>query len=376
MINRDLLFSEERLKMVLEGSELGFWDWNIESGEVKRNDRWAQMLGYSTIEDFEDSTETWTNSIHPDDRDAAWASINDHKDGRTPSHKMEYRMLTKDGGYIWILDHAKIVQRDENGRPMRMSGTHSDITNRKLIEDNLKISEERLKQEVCVKNRFFSIIAHDLRNPFNSLLGTTYMMSQMANSFSKEELVECAMSLNEEGNRVFEFLQNLLEWSRLQMEGTKQEPRMIRLDELTQESMGVLNLTASEKDISLVNKMNNVCAFADQDMVRTVIFNLITNSIKFSLSGGSVGVSASNKGNLVQVTVTDTGIGMSEDQSKKIFSLDQQTSTTGTAGEQGSGLGLPLCKELVERSEGNIWVESALGEGSRFHFTLPIAPGE
>ena len=128
MINRDLLLSEERLKMVLEGSELGFWDWNIESGEVKRNDRWAQMLGYSTVKDFEDSKETWTNSIHPDDRDAAWASINDHKDGRTPSHKMEYRMLTKDGSYRWILDHAKIVQRDENGRPMRMSGTHSDIT--------------------------------------------------------------------------------------------------------------------------------------------------------------------------------------------------------------------------------------------------------
>lgn len=131
----DLLLSEERLKMVLEGSEQGFWDWNIETGSVQRNDRWARMLGYSTIKEFEDNTDSWTNSIHPDDRSAAWDSINDHLEGRTDSHKMEYRMLTKDGGYKWILDHAKIVQRDSNGRPLRMSGTHIDISKRKLMEE-------------------------------------------------------------------------------------------------------------------------------------------------------------------------------------------------------------------------------------------------
>lgn len=130
-----LKLSEERLSMVLEGSEQGFWDWNIVTGEVIRNDRWAQMLGYSTIKEFEDNTDTWTNCIHPDDRDAAWQSINDHLEGRKPAHKFEYRMLTKDGGYKWILDCARIVQRDKNGKPMRMSGTHSDITARKKMEE-------------------------------------------------------------------------------------------------------------------------------------------------------------------------------------------------------------------------------------------------
>lgn len=136
----DLLLSEERFKMVLEGSDQGFWDWNIETDEVKRNDRWAKMLGYSTISEFNDNTDSWTNSIHPDDRDAAWNSINDHLEGRTTSHKMEYRMLTKDGECMWILDHAKIVQRDSDGRPLRMSGTHLDITERIKLEqerDNL-----------------------------------------------------------------------------------------------------------------------------------------------------------------------------------------------------------------------------------------------
>ncbi len=235
----------------------------------------------------------------------------------------------------------------------------------------LKISEEKLKREVYIKNRFFSIIAHDLRSPFSTLLGFTQIMSQSAHKFSKDELVECATSLNEQANKVFELLQNLLEWSRLQMKGEKQVPIMIHLADLTQEIIAILNLTALEKDISIVNNINNECAFADQNMIRTVILNLIANSIKFSQAGGAVIVSASNNGNRVQVNVTDTGVGMSKEQVKKVFSLDHKTSTAGTAGEGGTGLGLLLCKEMLERNKGEIWVESTIGEGSVFHFTLP-----
>lgn len=151
MVDKELLLSEERLKMVLEGSQQGFWDWNIVTGEVQRNDRWAQMLGYSTIKEFDDNTDTWTNSIHPDDRDAAWASINDHLEGRTNTHKLEYRMLTKDGGYKWILDHARIVQRDDEGKPLRMSGTHIDISEQKQLEkerEKLVISLQAALEEI------------------------------------------------------------------------------------------------------------------------------------------------------------------------------------------------------------------------------------
>lgn len=238
----------------------------------------------------------------------------------------------------------------------------------------LKISEEKLKQEVYVKNRFFSIISHDLRTPFNTLLGYTQLISSRADKYDKEELVTAARHLNEQGHRVFELLQNLLQWSRLQMDGEKQEPTEIQLAELTQKVIAILNFTALEKEISLVNNVNNECAFADPNMVRTVILNLITNSIKFSRAGGSVVVSASNRGNMVQVDVVDTGVGMSEDQVKKVFSLDHKVSTIGTAGERGTGLGIPLCKEMIERNKGEIWVESVIGEGSTFRFTLPVAP--
>ena len=149
--------------------EQGFWDWNIKTDEVKRNDRWAQMLGYITIKDFEDNTDTCTNSIHPDYRDAAWKSINDHLEGRTTSHKMEYRMLTKDGGYKWILDHARIVQRDDNGNPLRMSGTHIDISEHKYLEEereNLIISLQETMSEIKLLKGIIPICSycHSIRD--------------------------------------------------------------------------------------------------------------------------------------------------------------------------------------------------------------------
>jgi len=165
-----LLLNEERLKMVLEGSEQGFWDWDIKTGMVKRNDRWAQMLGYATVKEFEDNTDTWTNAIHPDDRETAWASINDHLEGRTDRHKLEYRMLTKDGGYKWVLDHAKIVLRDATSdEPLRMSGTHTDITGRKKMEqerDELIASLHDALNEIKTLKGIIPICSycHSIRN--------------------------------------------------------------------------------------------------------------------------------------------------------------------------------------------------------------------
>ncbi|HNK63564.1 MAG TPA: PAS domain-containing protein [Anaerolineales bacterium] len=126
--------SEERLKFVLEGSQLGYWDWNMETGAVQRNSYWAEMLGY-TLEEIQTTVTQWTDLHHPDDRALAWKSLQDHLDGKAPRHKVEYRMRTRDGQYKWILDQAKVVARGSHGQPIRMSGTHTDITDRKHIEE-------------------------------------------------------------------------------------------------------------------------------------------------------------------------------------------------------------------------------------------------
>lgn len=139
-----LLETEERLALVMEGSQLGYWDWNIETGEVYRNARWAEMLGY-TLEEIRLNVKQWTDLHHPDDKEAAWKSIQDHLDGKTSAHRIEYRMRAKDGQYKWILDQARVVKRDPNGKPLRMSGTHTDITERKQAEEIILINNQKLE---------------------------------------------------------------------------------------------------------------------------------------------------------------------------------------------------------------------------------------
>lgn len=243
------------------------------------------------------------------------------------------------------------------------------------LAENQAALNGQLQYEIGVKNKFFAIISHDLKSPFNALLGMTQMMTQMADSFSKDKLVEYASSVNEAGVRVFDLLQNLLEWSLLQMDGAKVEPETISLQDAVQENVDILKPIALEKDITLKNGVKKTAAFADREMVQTVIRNLIANALKFTPPGGSVEISSRKNENMVQVTVSDTGVGMSAEQAEKVFTLDQKTSTTGTAGEHGTGLGLPLCKDMIERNGGRIWVESTEGEGSRFHFTLPTEAG-
>jgi len=147
--------SEEQLRLVLEGGDLGFWDWNIQTGKVKRNERWANMLGY-TYAELEHTTQQWTDFIHPDDRKKAWDSIADVIEGRTVSHQIEYRMLHKDGSIRWILDQAKVMKRDADGKPTRMSGTHNDITDRKQIEEVIRESNLRFNK---ILDNLFSYVA-------------------------------------------------------------------------------------------------------------------------------------------------------------------------------------------------------------------------
>ncbi len=293
---------------------------------------------------------------------------------------LQARRSFRDFEYDFVDRHGVMHNRAISGLPVYgedgtfngFRGVGRDITPQKQAALALKKSQEDLKYEIDAKNRFFSIISHDLKSPFTSLLGQTEVMSRSASSLSKSKLIEYANDVNVVGKRVFDLLHNLLEWSVLQMDGAKSEPKTIQLEPLSQQCVDVLTPIALGKNVNLRNKIADVTAYADEEMVQSIIRNLVSNSLKFTPSGGTVEVSSRDQEGWVQITVADTGIGMTLEQSEKIFAFDQKTTTAGTDGEIGTGLGLPLSKELVEQNGGQIWFESTSGQGSKFHFTLPL----
>jgi len=196
--------SEERLEFVLKGSRLGFWDWNIETNEVQRNERWAEMIGYS-LQEIEQTVKQWLHFIHPDDRFIADRSIRDHLEGRTPMHKVEYRMIAKNGQIVWILDQAQVVKWNSHGHPIRMSGTHTDITERKQAEEKIHLNELRLRRLVDILQYPFGSIQDFLDYALDqaielteSKLGYIYHYDEhhrefILNTWSKDVMAECAV---------------------------------------------------------------------------------------------------------------------------------------------------------------------------------------
>ncbi|MBL6932317.1 MAG: hypothetical protein ISR45_05165 [Rhodospirillales bacterium] len=230
---------------------------------------------------------------------------------------------------------------------------------------------EKLNQE---KDRFFSIIAHDLRSPFTSLLGYTGMIAMGADKMPPEKFIESAAVINETANRVYALLENLLEWARLQMDNIPSEPGNLNIHQLVGNTVGILTPVGADKGVLVENLVaNDVQAFANHHMIETVIRNLTNNSIKFTKAGGSVSIDAREIDGKCLVSIKDTGIGMTPDQLEKMFAIGEKNSTNGTNGEPGTGLGLLLCKDLLDKCHGSIGVESVPGKGTTFTITLPVS---
>lgn len=246
-----------------------------------------------------------------------------------------------------------------------------DMTEYKRIENSLKETNEELQVLNDTKDKFFSIIAHDLRNPFHSLLGFSEILSTEIETLSKEEIVKFSRGLNEDLRNLYGLLDNLLHWSMMQRDKLEVNPEDIKLYDAVNKVIEILNQNAVQKNISITNEIDaGTIVHADIDMLRLVIQNLIINAIKFTKINGKILISAVERRDLVEISVLDTGIGINPKIVHDLFDFNKMNSTNGTEGEQGTGLGLPLCKEFIDRNEGKIWVESQPGNGSKFIFTL------
>ncbi|MBL6445640.1 tetratricopeptide repeat protein [Fulvivirga sp. 29W222] len=231
---------------------------------------------------------------------------------------------------------------------------------------------EKLSQANSTKNKLFSIISHDFRSPINSILGASLFLKNHGDKLSKEDLRRIFDDMHKSILNTLRFTENILTWARSQMAAIKSTPVVFELNQVVDNVLEILADQAREKGVSIHNQLTQPHkVFADKNQIETVIRNLVSNAIKFSGSGDSIEVSAVEKGGLIEVAVEDSGVGISEEILDNLFRIDSRNSTKGTLGEVGTGLGLIICKEFVESNAGELQVESGVGEGSIFRFTVP-----
>jgi signal transduction histidine kinase len=243
--------------------------------------------------------------------------------------------------------------------------------------DKIKKRNEQLIKLNAEKDKFFSIIAHDLKNPFSGFLNLTELMADTTEKFSLAEFAEYSKSLNEAARNLYKLLENLLEWAQIQKGSINFTPKDSDLSKIVSDNIATINQRALQKGISIINEMPEILrAYADEKMISAVLRNLLSNAVKFTRMDGKVIVKSERSDNgAIEVSVSDNGVGILKNDVKRLFKIEEKVSTQGTDGELSTGLGLLLCKEFVEKNGGKIWAESEEGVGSTFYFTLPEKDG-
>ena len=263
--------------------------------------------------------------------------------------------------------HQEIDRREHAEEELRVLNDHLEVTNQQLQHANRQLQEANAS-----KDKFFSIIAHDLRSPFTGLIGLTEAIIEDFERYSQDRVKTLLSRLHKDSKTVYNLLTNLLQWSRLQRGLMDCEPETDPLATIVRQNMDLLRAQAERKQITLENQVaDETMVYADPRMLNGVIRNLLSNALKFTQPGGTIEVSAQSQEHTVEITVSDTGIGMDQTRLNNLFRIDAKTSRSGTADEEGTGLGLILCKEFVEKNGGAIRVESEVDKGSRFIVSLP-----
>lgn len=244
------------------------------------------------------------------------------------------------------------------------------------VKTHLDMQQQKgnLKELNATKDKFFSIIAHDLRSPLNQLLGLSEILQKEIESERGDDVIKLANLINESAKSGRLLLENLLEWSRSQTGSINFNPEILNLAKISEEVVELNENNARQKDIIISSKIDkNEIAFADGNMLKTILRNLLSNSIKFTNNGGKIDLEVESSNGMAILSVIDNGIGIEDHDIEKLFRIDVNPKSIGRSKEKGTGLGLILCKEFVEMNEGKIWVESVSGEGSVFKFSLPLS---
>ncbi|MDN3667002.1 ATP-binding protein [Algibacter miyuki] len=290
--------------------------------------------------------------------------------GHSTSNQVESTDNSGNRVVYWDIK-TPIFDKKDPSKIESICGISTDITERIKVEETLKATALQLKELNTTKDKLFSVLAHDLRGPFYHMIGVSELL--LNNNTDETETETFIKIINSSAKNTLNLLDNLLSWAQSQTGELRIKLEKISLSQLIFDTLEFQKAPASAKNISLAwNPIENYSILTDQNIFKTILRNLISNAVKFTNSGGQITITTTMNQNELQVTVTDNGVGMNKTRIQSLFNLSTNTTARGTNKEQGSGLGLILCQDLINKLNGKIWAESQEAKGSSFKFTIPV----
>jgi PAS domain S-box-containing protein len=381
--NNSINSAEEKYQTLFMELKDVLYESTPEGKLIDINPSGIELFGYDSKDDIMKINIANDLYFDPSERDKLIKQI--EKDGFVKDYQI--RIKGKLGNEIIVLETSFMLKNKE-GKVLGYRGIIRDVTetknqekllrqfNEELAEVNkqLKLSEDELKKINEEKDKFFSIIAHDLKSPFNALLNLSEFLVEDLSELSMDEIRSFSKEINKSAHSVYNLLLNLLQWVQIKTGRISKTQEKIELFPLVNDTIMLLENLASKKSIKIQNNLTEQTSIVgDRTMIGSVFQNLISNAIKFTKRNGSIFVSNEVLDDKVIIHIKDTGVGISSENLKKLFKLDEHLTTSGTANESGTGLGLILCKELLEKNNGKIWAESTEGLGTTFSFSLERA---
>ncbi len=372
-IRKALAKSEERFDLAMRGANDGVWDWDLLTNTVYYSPRWKAMLGQDEDEIGPGLSE-WSDRVHPDDLDAALNAVNAHFSGATSHFEVTFRFRHKDGHYLWMLSRGLAV-RDADGKPVRMVGTHTDVSAQKRAEEALIQARDAAEAANRAKSEFLANMSHEIRTPMNGVLGMLNLALDTPLSEEQYEYLDLARS---SADALLHILNDILDFSKIEAGRMDVHLEAIDLRELASELARFLEPRCREKRLAFISEIDPelpTLVLVDPVRVRQVLVNLLGNAIKFTASGEialSLRRSGDKSGELLRIGVRDSGIGIAPQRQAEVFEAFTQADNSITRRFGGTGLGLTISNRLVQLMGGRMGLDSELGRGSEFFFSLPL----
>ncbi|MEC5385070.1 CHASE domain-containing protein [Uliginosibacterium sp. H3] len=373
----------QQLTNILEGTNAGTWAWNVQTGALDLNERWAGMLGYTLAELEPITVDTWVRYTHPDDVTRAREMLTRHFSGELAYYDCELRMRHKpvgdaEGAWVWISARGRLFSRTPAGEPEWVAGTHLEITERKRAEEALREAKHVAEEASLAKSRFLATMSHEIRTPMNGILGMAQLLSGPVDS--EEERREFVQVILDSGRTLLTLLNDILDLSKVEAGALELRTAPFAPAQLVREVASLMTGSIAEKGLSLAAKWHEddeALYVGDPMRVRQMLTNLVSNAIKFTFAG-EIRVDAYELDRrdglaVLEFSVRDTGIGIAPEHRDLLFKPFSQVDSSNTRRFGGTGLGLSIVRNLAERMNGSVGVDSEVNRGSRFWFRIELA---